>query len=86
MSRIKTESLNDSLLKKKENYNIRATTFLKGSIKNSFLDDCIKREFNESKMAAHVFEVYYSVVNEVPHLKDKEMVDVKNYIKSKIRL
>lgn len=80
------DALNKHLNGKKEQFAIRVTSRIRGSIKNSFLEDCIKRELHESKMAAHIIEIYYSVVSEVPHLKDKEMIEVKNYIKDKIRL
>jgi hypothetical protein len=95
MSRIKTENLQDELLKKKERYNIRVTTYLeglkittliKGSVKNRFLDDCIKREFNESKMASHVIETYYAIIDSNPEIRDKEIPEIKNWIIKNIKL
>ena len=86
MSRIKTEDLHNFLIQKKQCFAIKATTYLKGSVKNNFLDDCIKREMNESKMAAHVIESYYTIVKQNPHLIDKEIPEIKNWIISKLRL
>ena len=95
MSRIKTEKLQDELLKKKERYNIRVTTYVeglkittlvKGSVKNRFLDDCIKREFNESKMASAIIESYYCILDSSPQLKEKEIPEIKNWIIKNIKL
>lgn len=95
MSRIKTELLHEALIKKKENYSVkvttfvegmRVTTFVKGGIKNKFLEDCIKREFNESKMAAHIIETYYSVIDVYPDLKEKEPNAIKKFIIDRIKL
>ncbi len=86
MSRIKTEKLHDALTSKKECYAIRVTTFVRGSTKNRFLEDCIKRECNESKMAAHVFATYYEVLDTFPNLKDKEPNAIKKFIIDRIKL
>lgn len=86
MSRINKDQLMDSLLKKKENFNVRVTTFIHGSTKNQFLDDCIKRDFNESKMASHIIDVYYSTMNSNNNLSKMEMLDIKKYIIDKIKL
>lgn len=85
MSRIKTDDLDDSLKKKKENYDIRVTTFIRGRIKNRFLDDCIKRGFNESKMAGIVMETYYSVMDVYPDLKGKEPNAIQKFIIDRIK-
>ena len=85
MSRIKAENLCDVLKAKKVDYNIRVTTFIKGSVKNSFLDDCIKRDFNESKTAALVFETYYSIISLYPELKEKEPNAIKQFIIDRIK-
>lgn len=95
MSRIKQELLHDALIKKKESYSVkvtafvegmRVTTVVKGSVKNRFLDDCIKRECNESKMAATIIETYYSVLDVYPDLKEKEPNAIKKYIIDRIKL
>ena len=86
MSRIKNEELQEFLEKKRECFSIKATTYLHGEVKNNFLNDCIKREFNESKMAAHVIDAYYRIIKEVPYLAEKEMPEIKNILISKFRL
>lgn len=94
MSRIKTEQLHDELQKKKEKYGFRittyvdglkVTTFTHGTTASSFLDDCIKREWNESKMAAHVLKTYYEIMNTFPDLKEQEPNQIKKYIIDKIK-
>ena len=86
MSRIKTDKLHDALMNKKECYAIRVTTFVRGSTKNRFLEDCIKRECNESKMAALVVATYYEVLDTFPNLKDKEPNAIKAWIIDRIKL
>lgn len=80
MSRIGTNQLHDELKKKKESYSVRVTTYTKGFTKNRFLDDCIRREFNESKMAAHVLETYYAVLELRPEISAKEPSEIKKFI------
>lgn len=86
MSRIKTIELHDKLTKKKECFAVRTTTFIKGNVKNQFLNDCIKRECNESKMAAIIIDTYYTVVNSCDDLSGKETNAIKQYIIDKIKL
>ena len=86
MSRIKAENLEDFLKSKKECFVIKTTTYLKGSVKNSFINDCIKREMNESKLAAYIIDSYYSIIREHPFLIEKEMTEIKKYIIDKIKL
>lgn len=95
MSRIKTEDLHDYLIRKKEKYGVRVTIHLEGmpvtvfshgSTKNKFLDDCIKRDWNESRMGAQIMETYYSVLDLYPDLKEKEPNAIKQFIIDKIKL
>ena len=85
MSRIKTENLHEELLKKKKHYSVKATSYLQGSIKNNFLDDCIKREWNESRMVKHIVDVYYHMTS-AHGLSEKEPNEIKKYIIDKIKL
>jgi hypothetical protein len=94
MSRIKTERLHDILTEKKEKYGVRVTvyieemkvtTFIKGTLKTRFLDDCIKRECNESKMAGHIIDTYYSALAAIPDLKEKEPNAIKQFIIDRIK-
>lgn len=86
MSRIKTENLEIFLLQKKSQFSVKATTYLKGSVKNRFIDDCLKREMNESKMAANIIASYYEIIDAQPYLIGKEIPEIKNYIVNKLRL
>lgn len=67
-------------------FQIRVTTRITGETKNKFLNDCLKREKNESQVAAHIFETYYSAVTKVPGLIDKEPNQIQKYIIDKIKL
>ena len=86
MVKIKVEFLQDFLTDKKKAFKVKTTTYLKGSVKNRFFDDCIKREICESQMAAEIIESYYSIIAEEPTIHDKEITQITDYIKSKIRL
>lgn len=86
MSRIRTVKLHDELTKKKENYDVRVTTFLHGTNKDHFLNDCIRREFNESKMAQFIIDTYYSIISNQPVLMGKEPNEIKKFIIDRIKL
>jgi hypothetical protein len=85
MSRIKTEKLHDALTSKKENYQIRVTAFIKGSVKERFLNDCIQRECNESKMNGYIIDTYYSVIDSFPSLRGQEPNEIKKFIINNIK-
>jgi len=84
MSRIKTENLQDVLELKKQGYSLRVTSYIKGSVKNNFIDDCIRREYNESKMLGVIVDTYYSVINKYPDIKGKEPNEIKKFIMERI--
>ena len=86
MARIPQDKLLDKLSEKKENFNVRVTTFIHGSVKNDFLNDCIKRDFNEAKMASQIIDTYYSVLQANPNIAQMEMLEVKKYIIEKIKI
>lgn len=85
MSKIKEENLIEALNIKKENYQVRITTQIRGGNKNKFLEDCIKKNIPESKMASHIIDAYYSIYT-VLHLEKIEHNKIKDYIISKIKL
>ncbi|MBL7931099.1 MAG: hypothetical protein JNL60_04335 [Bacteroidia bacterium] len=80
MCRIASEKLRDVLVDKKKNFGVRVTTHISGFTKNRFLDDCIKRDFNESKLAKTIFDTYYAVIEQHPELREKEPDEIKRFI------
>jgi hypothetical protein len=86
MSRISTDKLYDVLVQKKQHYDIRVTAYIKGSVKDNFLNDCILRDFPESKMAASIIESYYKIINTYPDLKSKEPNEIQKFIIDRIKL
>lgn len=86
MSRVKIEELNDFLEVKKQSFSIRVTTYLKGTVKNKFIDDCKKREINESKMAGEIIDFYYTIYSSMPNIHGKEMIEIKKIISEKIKI
>ncbi len=95
MSNLNYENLITHLKEKKKKHRIpittriegmRVTAFVQGTVKNLFLDDCIKRGLNESKVAAHIIETYYSAIDIYPDLKEKEPNAIKQFIIDRIKL
>ena len=80
------KNLLDFLLQKKQKFKIRVTTFLQGELKNKFMDDCIKRDVQESELAGEIIKAYYSMLSEMPSMQQKEIPEIKNYIINKIKL
>jgi len=76
----------DHQFEKKEQYKIRVTTFIQGELKNTFLNDCIKRGITEADLARDIFDAYYTIVKEKPSLKEKEIKEIKTYVIGKLRL
>lgn len=95
MSRVKTEELHQRLTEKKKNYAVQVQVHIEGQriynsihghVKNCFFDDCIKREWSESKMGGHIIETYYAIMNAEPTLIDKEPNAIIKYLVDKIKL
>jgi hypothetical protein len=61
---------------KRLSYLVRITTFLKSDLKNSFIDDCIHRDKDESKVAKEIFRIHYEIIKAKPELKGKEFNDI----------
>lgn len=83
------KTLRDShalLLVKKNCYMTRISGYVKGSNKNFFIDDTIKRGVTESQMVQHIVDVYYSIVTNIPDVKGKEMDELKKIINERIKL
>ena len=76
----------DFQVSKKERFRIRASTYIQGDLKNYFMDDCIKRGITEADLLRDIMEIYYSTIKIKPHLIEKEMMEVKQFIINKIKL
>lgn len=76
----------DYQLSKKEQFKIRVTTFIQGELKNNFMSDCIKRGITEADMARDIIDTYYSTIKQHQWLAEKEIPEIKNYIREKVRL
>ena len=64
----------------------RVTTRITGDLKNCFMNDCLKRGVSEAQMARDIIETYYTVIKQQPFLAEKEIPEIKNWIKDRIKL
>jgi len=94
MSHKNSDKLIEQLQEKKKQYSVRVTTrlsgckltsYINGSNKNHFIDDCIRREFNESRMLRYIIDTYYSVVSNQPELNNLTPNEIKQFIIDKIK-
>lgn len=76
----------DRIIKKGADYRIRVTTYIKGSIKSKFIKDCLDNKKNESEMANHIFDIYYSVSTHIPNFDRISHNKIKDYINERIKL
>jgi len=76
----------DYQLTKKNQFKIRITTFVQGDLKNSFMNDCIKRGITEADMARDIIQTYYDVIRLQGFLAEKEIPEIKNWIVKNIKL
>lgn len=75
----------DYQLKKKDNFRIRVTTHIQGDLKNSFMCDCIRRGITEADLARDIFDVYYMTLRNAPHIANREIPEIKNWIIDNIK-
>lgn len=76
----------DSLIKKGSNYKIRVTSYVRGSLKNKFIKDCLDKGFKESQMAHHIFETYYFIQDSIHNFDKIQPNKIKEYLKARIKL
>ena len=67
-------------------FKIKATTYLNGQTKNSFMLDCLKRGNNECENLRQIVTLHYNIMNDNPNLKDKKFNEIKDYINENIKL
>lgn len=76
----------DILKYKRENlFRVRVTTYIKGSVKNSFIDDCLRKRQLEVVVARNILDIHYCIIEKFPELKDMEFSAMKKYIIDKIK-
>lgn len=94
MSYTSVEKLQETLLAKKKKYSVRvtvklgeskATSFLKGSLKDLFLQDCIDRGIHEAAMLRVIIDSYYALAANVPEIYKQGSSEIKKYIEDKIK-
>ncbi len=76
----------ERIIKKGANYQIRITTYLKGSVKSKFIKDCLDHSKNESEMANHIFDTYYYLNSVIPNFEKISHNKIKDYISERIKL
>jgi hypothetical protein len=83
---IKDEVKIKRIIKKGTTYKVKVTTYLKGSIKNKFIKDCLDKKFSESQMGNHVFDTYYYLQESIHNFEKIEPNKIKDYLKARIKL
>jgi hypothetical protein len=62
---------------KQKSYKIKTVTYLSGTTKTKFLNDCLLREETECNVLRNIVDIHYSIINLHPELKDKEFKEIK---------
>jgi len=83
MGRKNTE---DDVRRKFLAFGVRLTCYVSGSKKNKFLLDQLKRGTGEGELVKNILDIHYSIIDEVPEMRDKEFEEIKKYIMDKIKL
>lgn len=76
----------DRLIKKGANYSIRVTTYIKGTKKSKFINDCLDKNLNESDMANHIFETYYFLQDSIHNFGKIAPNKIKTFLIERIKL
>jgi len=76
----------ERLIKKGAAYKIRVTSYIKGTMKNSFIKDCLDKGMNEVQMSKHIFETYYFIQSSIHNFDKIEPNKIKDYLKARIKL
>lgn len=64
-------------------FKIKITSYLKGSLKNRFMLDCLKRNTYEGDIIRNIIELHYVVMDSTPELKGKTFYEAKEYFKTR---
>ena len=89
---IKQHDFSDSLKKfellnkKKEKHQVKITTYISGSVKNSLIDDCSIKKKSESQTARSILDIYYKeILPLIPRHEYMDFVKIKQYINKNIK-
>lgn len=74
----------EDVRKKMTAYKVRATAWLKGTLKNRFFLDCIKRNCKEGEYLRDVLELHYHIVDICPEFKNKTFYEIKTDLTAKL--
>lgn len=76
----------DEIRTKMCSFKVKVTTYLKGVDKNKFMLDCIKKGTYEADLTRNIINIHYSIIDEIPELKEMEIEQLKKYLIDKIKL
>jgi hypothetical protein len=74
----------DEVREKMTRYKVRATAWLKGTLKNRFFLDCIKRNAPEGDYIRSVLELHYHIVDICPEFKNKTFFEIKEDLTARL--
>ena len=69
----------DRLEDKKDEYCIKVTSYIKGAIKNSFIEECQRRGERESEVARQIIVMHFALLKRHPELKGKEFSEIQEF-------
>jgi len=60
-------------------YQVKATTYLKGNVKNDFMGDCILRGITEANLLREIVVLHYDIMKKYS-VEKKEFSDIKKLL------
>ena len=60
-------------------YQVKATTYLKGNVKNDFMGDCILRGITEANLLREIVMLHYDIMKKYA-VEKKEFSDIKKLL------
>jgi uncharacterized protein YbaR (Trm112 family) len=76
----------DDVRVKMLSFGVRLTCYISGAKKNRFLLDQIKRDLGEGELIKNILDIHYAIIDEIPEFKEKEHIELKQYLIDKIKL
>lgn len=61
-------------------YQVKATTYLKGTVKNQFLNECIVRGGNEATTLRDIVTLHFEILDKIGASKGCEYSDVLKHV------
>lgn len=74
----------EELRKKMIPYKVRATVWLKGTLKNRFFLNCIRLNLREGDYMRDVLELHYHIIDICPEFKNKTFFELKKDLTNKL--